>query len=66
MAKVEVEILASGEVRVHVVGVAGPSCMKLTGALESELGQVEQTVKTADYYKVATATTATQRKTVTQ
>ncbi len=64
MTKVEVTIEPNGEVKVHVLGVSGPSCMKLTQALESELGQVEKTVKTSEFYAIPT--TNQQRKMVTQ
>jgi acylphosphatase len=64
MTKVEVEILPDGQVKVHVLGVSGPSCMKLTQALEQELGRVEKTVKTTEYYQVPTVNQ--QKRTVTQ
>jgi uridine kinase len=66
MTKVEVEIDANGQVKVHVVGVAGPSCMKLTDALERELGNVTGVVKTAEYYKTPTTTPTQQKRLVTQ
>lgn len=64
MAKVEVEIGPDGKVKVHVLGVSGPSCMKLTQALEQELGTVEKVVRTAEFYEVPR--TAPVKRTVSQ
>lgn len=64
MPQVEVTIGPDGEVKVHVLGVSGPSCMKLTQALEQELGTVERTVKTGEYYQ--TPTSQSQRRKVVE
>jgi len=64
MPKMEIEIGADGQVKVHVVGVSGPSCVPLTRALEQSLGTVTDVTKTSEYYKTATA--ITKKTTVTQ
>jgi hypothetical protein len=65
MPTVEVEIMPNGEVKVHVLGVMGPSCMKLTQALEQGLGDVERTTKTSEFYQVP-ATPLSEKRKVTQ
>jgi Protein of unknown function (DUF2997) len=64
MPKVEVEILPDGTTKVHVVGVAGPSCVPLTRALEQSLGTVTDLTKSAEFYQQP-QTNAPQKRTVT-
>lgn len=51
--EIEIFIDNDGEVKLHVTGVAGPDCMKLTEELENVLGVVVGREKTSDYYKEA-------------
>jgi Protein of unknown function (DUF2997) len=63
MPRVEVIIESDGSVKVHVLGVSGPSCIPLTKALEQSLGTVTDVQKTGDFYKQTQ--THSEKRTVT-
>lgn len=49
--ELEITIDENGEVNIHVTGVAGPECMKLTEDLEDALGVVLNREKTGEFYQ---------------
>ncbi|WP_020614503.1 DUF2997 domain-containing protein [Sediminispirochaeta bajacaliforniensis] len=49
--ELEITIGENGEVSLHVTGVAGAGCTKLTEELEDALGVVTRRELTGDYYR---------------
>ncbi len=49
--EIEITINENGEVELHVQGVPGSDCMKLTADLEEALGVVLNREKTSEYYQ---------------
>ncbi len=49
--EMEITINKNGEVEIHVQGVDGTSCLKLTKELEEALGIVTGREKTSEFYK---------------
>lgn len=49
--EIEITIGNDGEVELHVTGVPGSDCMKLTEELENLLGVVVNREKTSEYYQ---------------
>ncbi len=49
--EMEITINKNGEVEIHVQGVDGTSCLKLTKELEEALGIVTNREKTSEFYK---------------
>lgn len=52
--ELEITIGADGNVSIHVAGVGGPDCLKLTEELEAALGVVTEREKTSEYYAPST------------
>ncbi|MBN2735383.1 MAG: DUF2997 domain-containing protein [Spirochaetales bacterium] len=49
--EIEITIGKNGEVNLHVTGIAGPDCMKLTEELEEALGIIQEKTKTNEFYQ---------------
>ena len=49
--EVEIEITASGEVKVHVKGAKGKACMEYAQWLTEVIGQVKDQQLTSEYYE---------------
>ncbi|OHB56748.1 MAG: hypothetical protein A2Y07_11800 [Planctomycetes bacterium GWF2_50_10] len=55
--EVEITILKSGEVKVHVKGAKGKACMEYANWLAKVVGEIKDQKLTSEYYE-AQATTA--------
>jgi acylphosphatase len=51
MKEIEIIIDKNGEVRVHVMGIKGASCLEFTKWLEQALGPTIQQQFTGEYYE---------------
>ena len=60
--KMEITILPNGDVSIKVLCVPGPSCEKVSAALEESLGKVKSREKTAEYYQEELETTEITQK----
>lgn len=47
----DIQILPSGEVKIQVKCVSGPSCEQVSAALEESLGAVKERERTSEYYE---------------
>jgi len=47
--EIEIEIRPDGKVEYRIVGVKGSACEEISAVLE-ELGKVEESTRTAEYY----------------
>lgn len=62
--EIEVEISATGEVKIHVKGVKGPQCLSITSKLESLLGGDIDRTLTQEYDPSAKIQNTEREKTV--
>ncbi len=60
--KMEITIGPDGEVSIKVLCVPGPSCERVSAALEESLGRVKSREKTAEYYQEELETTEVTHK----
>ena len=49
--EIEIEILKDGQVRCHVKGRKGPSCLEFLDVLSEKLGKIEHRELTSEYYE---------------
>jgi hypothetical protein len=59
--ELEIEIDATGQVRVHVKGVPGSGCLDYMEAFRALLGPVESKELTPEYYEAETQVTGQQQ-----
>lgn len=62
--KQEVEIFISddGELKVHIRGIKGPSCMEVLDKLASDYGEIKEKVPSSEYYETTKETPKTRIK----
>ncbi len=50
MEELEIKVDRDGNVTIHVKGVSGDECVRITGSIEEALGAVADRVLTGDYF----------------
>lgn len=51
--RIIIDVANGGKTEIRVEGCAGPSCVKLTEAIEKSLGVVTSDIKTPEYHRAA-------------